>query len=53
MSAMSRDDFAQLIRDEITDSYGMVPIAIDEAVERIADRYAEQVDALTAKAPRA
>lgn len=42
---MDRDQFLAFARQEITDEYGGVPIGIDDAVERIADRFAAEVDA--------
>lgn len=43
---MSREEFAEYMRQVITEEYGCVPIiGIADAVERIADRYDIEVQA--------
>jgi hypothetical protein len=41
---VTRDEFRDFCRQQITDEYGGVPIGIDDAVERIADKYAQEID---------
>lgn len=41
---MTRDEFLAYCRQQITTEYGCVPIDFDDALERIADKYAEEIE---------
>jgi hypothetical protein len=47
---VTRDEFLTWAREQVADEYGGVPIGIDEALERIADRFEIEVAAARSRA---